>query len=60
MEGLLDCARGAGVRGLALSVSERNGVAVRLYEAVGFVHAGRTRAELLMMTWSAERGTGSG
>jgi ribosomal protein S18 acetylase RimI-like enzyme len=42
-----------GHAGLALSVSERNTVAVRLYEHLGFEHVGRTPTGLLTMVWSA-------
>jgi GNAT superfamily N-acetyltransferase len=55
MEGLVDPARERGVAGLVLSVSERNLAAVRLYERVGFTHAGRTACSLLRMLWRLER-----
>ncbi len=51
MEGLLVRARAAGCSGLSLSVSERNPVAIRLYESVGFTHHGRTPTGLLVMVW---------
>lgn len=51
MEGLLMRASAAGCPGLSLTVSERNPVAVRLYEKVGFTHHGRTATGLLLMVW---------
>ena len=44
--------------GLALAVSERNPVAVRLYEHLGFQRVGRTPTGLLTMLWSARRSDG--
>jgi GNAT superfamily N-acetyltransferase len=53
MEGLMHSARVAGHAGLVVTVSERNPVAVRLYEQLGFRHVGRTPTGLLTMVWSA-------
>lgn len=47
MEALMERAH----TGLALTVSERNPVAVRLYEALGFRRVGRTPTGLLTMLW---------
>jgi GNAT superfamily N-acetyltransferase len=49
MEGLMHRARVAGHAGLVVTVSERNPVAVRLYERLGFRHVGRTPTGLLTM-----------
>jgi GNAT superfamily N-acetyltransferase len=51
MEALVARAQSAGVPGLSLSVSERNPVAVRLYESVGFVRHGRSPTGSLTMAW---------
>jgi GNAT superfamily N-acetyltransferase len=53
MEGLMHRAHVAGHAGLVVTVSERNPVAVRLYERVGFQHVGQTPTGLLTMVWSA-------
>ena len=53
MQALMSRAYAEGHAGLALSVSERNGVAVRLYEHLGFAHVGGTPSGLLTMVWSA-------
>jgi GNAT superfamily N-acetyltransferase len=53
MEALMRRAYAEGHAGLALTVSERNPVAVRLYEHLGFEHVRRTSTGLLTMVWSA-------
>ncbi len=58
MQALMSRAYAEGHAGLALSVSERNPVAVRLYEHLAFEHVGRTPTGLLTMVWSA-RGSDS-
>ncbi len=52
MQTLQSRAQSARCPGLSLSVSERNHVAVRLYEEVGFVQRGRTPTGLLTMVWA--------
>ena len=49
MEGLLDLARERAVAGLAMTVSDRNPAARRLYERTGFETVGRTPSGLLVM-----------
>jgi GNAT superfamily N-acetyltransferase len=52
VEGLLVRARAAGCAGLSLTVSERNRIALSLYERVGFTHGGHAPAEgHLTMVW---------
>ena len=46
-------AHAEGHAGLAVTVSERNPVAIRLYERVGFEYRGRAPTGLLTMLWSA-------
>ncbi|HEV2768877.1 MAG TPA: GNAT family N-acetyltransferase [Solirubrobacteraceae bacterium] len=53
LEALLCRASRAGRRGLVLTVSDRNSVAVRLYERVGFAHHARTPTGSLIMVWRA-------
>jgi GNAT superfamily N-acetyltransferase len=52
MEALMHRAHVEGHASLAVTVSERNPVALRLYERVGFRHLGRTPTGLLTMLWS--------
>lgn len=54
MEGLAACAEEAGEPALCLSVGERNPVAARLYERVGFVRIGDRRAGLITMVLDLE------
>jgi GNAT superfamily N-acetyltransferase len=51
MEALLARAQAAGCPGLSLTVSERNPVALRLYESVGFVRHGRSPRGAVVMLW---------
>ncbi len=51
LEALLSRAARAGRPGLVLTVSERNSVALRLYERVGFAHHARTPTGWLTMVW---------
>jgi GNAT superfamily N-acetyltransferase len=53
MEALMRSARAAGHAGLTLTVSERNPVALRLYEGLGFKSLGRTPTGLVTMLWSS-------
>ena len=53
MEALMHRTHAEGHAGLAVTVSERNPVAIRLYERVGFEYLGRTPTGLLTMLWSA-------
>jgi len=57
MEALIARAEAAGLPGLSLTVSERNPVALRLYENVGFKRHGRTGSGLVTMTWRPVRST---
>ncbi len=52
IDALMQRAHTEGIAGLVLTVSERNPVAVRLYEQVGFRHAGHTPTGLRTMIWS--------
>jgi len=52
IDALMQLARTQGIAGLVLTVSERNPVAVRLYEQAGFRHAGDTPHGLGTMIWS--------
>ena len=54
MEGLIMSAEEAGEPGLCLSVSDKNAVAVRLYERLGFVAVGDRRAHLITMVLELE------
>jgi GNAT superfamily N-acetyltransferase len=56
MEALMSRAYAEGHAGLALTVSERNPVAVRLYEHLGFEHVGRASTGLLTMGRDRRRG----
>jgi GNAT superfamily N-acetyltransferase len=53
MEALMQRAHAAGHAGLTLTVSERNPVALRLYEGLGFERLGRTPTGLVTMLWSS-------
>ncbi len=54
MEALIICAEEAGEPGLCLTVSEENPSAVRLYERVGFIALGESRAGLVKMLLDLE------